>query len=84
MNTVKQLNAAANNQPWDISSLILSGETNAMDTLAEQGHRFANVQERDNEPLYLVYWVESIRGLLSSDTHSDEVVKFFASIGIEA
>ena len=84
MITVKQLNAATHNQLWDISSLILSGETNAMDTLAEQGHRFANVQEMENEPLYLVYWVESIRGLLSSDTHSDETVKYFSSIGIEA
>lgn len=84
MNTVKQLNAAANNQPWDISSLILSGETNAMDTLAEQGHRFANVQAMENEPLYLAYWVSSIEGLLSSDAHSVEVVKYFSSIGIEA
>ena len=84
MTTVKQLNAAANNQPWDISSLILSGETNAMDTLAEQGHRFANVQAMENEPLYLAYWVSSIEGLLSSDAHSVEVVKYFSSIGIEA
>jgi hypothetical protein len=82
--TRKKLEAAIHEGTRVVRDIILSGESNSVSTLIESGLKFRSVWQMENEPLYLVYWVESIRGLLSSDYHSAETIEYFASIGIEA
>lgn len=93
MTTLKQLHDAASltgMSAMSISDLASSAEDNACQTLIEKGCVKAAASNSngngpfDHHPEFIGYWVSSIRCLLSSDTHSDEVVKFFASIGIEA
>jgi hypothetical protein len=85
MPTLKELeNAIHGNTTGEIRDILLSGENNSIATLQEQGLTFNNQQQLDENPLYLGYWVHSIRILLSSDYHAPETIEFFASIGIEA
>lgn len=84
MTTLDQLETATYNESSDISNLAVSGEQNALDTLIEQGCKFTNGWQLLAHPMYLEYWVESIRGLLSSDYHAPETIEYFASLGIEA
>jgi hypothetical protein len=84
MTTLNQLDLATYNESSDIHNIAMSGEQNALDTLIEQGCTFTNGWQLLAHPMYLEYWVESIRGLLSSDYHAPETIKYFASIGIEA
>ena len=92
MTTLKQLHDAASltgMSTMSISGLASSAEDNACQTLIEKGCVKANASNRnggpfDYHPEFIGYWVSSIRCLLSSDTHSDEVVEYFASIGVSA
>ena len=82
MTTLKQLDNATQHESIGICLIAANGGDNAFETLQELGCKKPHSPQY--EPMLLSYWIESIRSLLSSDTHSDEVVKFFASIGIEA
>jgi len=88
MTTLKQLRDAASLQGINkISEIAMSGECNAADTLIEKGCVKGNNSwggPFDYHPEFVGYWIGSIRSILSFDAHSDEVVEYFASIGIEA
>ena len=90
MTTLKQLHDAASltgMSTMSISGLASSAEDNACQTLIEKGCAKASNGMGgpfDHHPEFIGYWVSSIRCLLSSDTHSDEVVEYFASIGVSA
>jgi hypothetical protein len=87
MTTLKQLRDAASLEGINkISEIAMSGECNASDTLIEKGCVKGNSWGGpfDHHPEFVGYWIGSIRSLLSSDTHSDEVVEYFASIGVSA
>ena len=82
--TRKKLEAAIHEGTHAVRDILLSGESNSVSTLIESGLKFSSVWQMEESPMYLEYWVESIRGLLSSDYHSPETIEYFASIGIEA
>lgn len=82
--TVKQLEAAIHDNTGDIRDILLSGEDNSLTTLNESGFKYSNTWQLEENPMYLVYWIGSIRSLLSSDYHAPETIAYFASIGIEA
>ena len=90
MTTLKQLHDAASlggMELLEVRGIASSGGENACQTLIEKGCVKANNGRGgpfDHHPEFLGYWIGSIRSLLSSDTHSDETVKYFSSIGIEA
>ena len=82
--TVQQLEAAIHDNTGDIRDILLSGENNSVTTINESGFKYSNIWQLEENPMYLVYWIGSIRGLLSSDYHAPETIEYFASIGIEA
>ena len=82
--TVKQLEAAIHGNNGAIRDILLSGENNSLTTLNESGFKFNSIWQLEENPMYWVYWVLSIRSLLSSDYHAPETIAYFASIGIEA
>jgi hypothetical protein len=84
MPTTKQLEDAIHGNTGEIRDILLSGENNSITTLHEHGLTFNHQWQLEENPLYLGYWIESIRGLLSSDYHAPETIEYFASIGIEA
>jgi hypothetical protein len=88
MTTLKQLRDAANLEGINkISEIAMSAEDNASDTLIEKGCVKGNNSwggPFDYHPEFVGYWIGSIRSILSSDTHSDDVVEYFASIGVSA
>ena len=84
MTTFNQLDLATYHESAGIHDIAMSGEQNALDTLIGQGCTFTNGWQLLAHPMYVGYWVESIRCLLSSDYHAPETIEYFASIGIEA
>ena len=82
--TVQQLEAAIHDNTGDIRDILLSGENNAVTTVNESGFKYSNIWQLEENPMYLVYWIGSIRSLLSSDYHAPETIEYFSSIGIEA
>ncbi len=89
MTTLKQLRDAAMLVGFNnikIREIAMSGECNACDTLLEKGCvKGSNWGGPfDHHPEFVGYWIGSIRSILSEGTHSDEVVEYFASIGVSA
>ena len=82
--TVQQLEAAIHENTGDIRDILLSGENNAVTTVNESGFKYSNIWQLEENPMYLVHWICSIRSLLSSDYHAPETIEYFSSIGIEA
>ena len=82
--TVKQLEAAIHDNNGAIRDILLSGENNSVTTLNESGFKFNSIWQLEENPMYLVYWILSIRSLLSSDYHAPETIEYFSSIGIKA